>query len=154
MGANHGRRRIPRTTSKAASDKLRNPELATTNRGADRRTTEPHSAWWGDGAAAAVIGPVADGKGLLASTHRCDGTGDRALVLGAPGQRWWAGGELTTYAHDRTHTRAMMLGLLDRGRDVILDALDRASLTAREVGFFAAHQSTAWLARVTLKGGL
>jgi 3-oxoacyl-[acyl-carrier-protein] synthase-3 len=113
-------------------------------------TAEPHSAWWGDGAAAAVIGPVADGRGLLAASHRCDGTGDRALVLGVPGQRWWSGGgEVTTYAHDRTHTRAMMLGLLDRGRDVILDALGRAGLAASEVGFYAAHQSTAWLARVS-----
>jgi 3-oxoacyl-[acyl-carrier-protein] synthase-3 len=109
-------------------------------------TSEPHSAWWGDGAAAAVIGEVSADKGLRGSAHRCDGTGDRALVLGVPGKRWWENGEATTHAVDRAHTRAMMLGLLDRCRDVIHDALADAGLNPDDVEFYAAHQSTPWLA--------
>jgi 3-oxoacyl-[acyl-carrier-protein] synthase-3 len=92
---------------------------------------------------------VSAGKGLLAAAHRTDGRGDEALVLGVPGKRWWEHGEVTTYALSRDHTRAMMLSLVDRARDVIRDALAQAGLEPTEVGYYAAHQSTAWLARVT-----
>jgi hypothetical protein len=55
---------------------------------------EPHSAWFGDGAAAAVIGPVTPGRGLRAAAHNADGRGCAALVLGVPGKRWWRSDQL------------------------------------------------------------
>lgn len=110
---------------------------------------EPHSAWWGDGAAAAVFGPVSDGKGLLAAVHHTDGTGCEALVLGAPGHRWWEEREITTYSVDRVATRAMLLTIVDRSRAAIHAALDQAGVGTAEVGYYAAHQGTPWLTRVT-----
>lgn len=110
---------------------------------------EPHSAWWGDGAAAAVFGAVSSGRGLLAASHHADGTGSEALVLGVPGKRWWDEGAITTHAVDPTHTRSMFLGMGDRARDAIHASLTEASLAPHDVDFYAAHQATPWLARVT-----
>lgn len=111
--------------------------------------TEPHSAWWGDGAAAAIFGPVAAGKGLIAAAHHVDGSGCDALVLGVPGHRWWTAGEITTYSIDRAATRAMLLTITDRSRQALHTALAEAQLRPEDVGFYAAHQGTAWLAQVT-----
>jgi 3-oxoacyl-[acyl-carrier-protein] synthase-3 len=109
---------------------------------------EPHSAWWGDGAAAAVIGRVSDGKGLLSSVHNTDGTGCNALVLGTgPGKRWWDDGAITTHSLDREATKTMLFGMVDRGGVAIRRALGEAGLTTQDVGFYASHQSTAWLTR-------
>jgi 3-oxoacyl-[acyl-carrier-protein] synthase III len=111
---------------------------------------EPHSAWWGDGAAAAVIGPVSEGKGLLAAVHNTDGTRCDALVLGvAPGQAWWEDGAITTHAINRESTRGMLFGMVDRGGAAIRDAVDQCGLTADAVDFYASHQSTPWLTRET-----
>jgi 3-oxoacyl-[acyl-carrier-protein] synthase-3 len=110
---------------------------------------EPDSAWWGDGAAAAVFGPVAEGRGLLAATHNVNGTNCEALVLGVPDKRWWEDGAITTYPADRTHTREMMLGLVDRSREAISQVLRDAGLSPGDVDFYAAHQGTPWLANVT-----
>ncbi len=110
---------------------------------------EPHSAWWGDGAAAVIFGSVTTGRGLLAASHHADGRGCEALVLGVPGSAWWDDGAITTHAVDRTHTRAMLLGLVDRARASIHEVLEQAGLTPSDVDFYASHQGTAWLADVT-----
>lgn len=110
---------------------------------------EPHSAWWGDGAAAAVFGAVSPGRGLLAATHHADGAAAEALLLGVPGKRWWEEGAITTYAGDAAQIRSMFLSMGDRSRDAIHASLEEASLTPHDVDFYAAHQATPWLARVT-----
>lgn len=109
---------------------------------------EPHSAWWGDGAAAAVIGRVSDGKGLLASVHNANGARCNALVLGTgPTKRWWDDGSITTHSLDREATKDMLFGMVDRGGTAIRTALNEAGLGPQDVGFYASHQSTAWLTR-------
>jgi len=110
---------------------------------------EPHSAWWGDGAAAAVFGAVADGKGVLAAVHQTDGSVCDALTLGVPGKHWWDEGAITTHAVNRDSTRAMLLGMVDRGRGAIATALTEAGLGPTDVDFYASHQSTPWLTRAT-----
>jgi 3-oxoacyl-[acyl-carrier-protein] synthase-3 len=110
---------------------------------------EPDSAWWGDGAAAAVFGPVSEGRGLLAACHNVDGTNCKALVLGVPNKRWWQDGAITVHQVDRAHTRSMLLNIVDRGRDAIGQALAAAGLSAGDVDFYAAHQGTAWFGEAT-----
>jgi 3-oxoacyl-[acyl-carrier-protein] synthase-3 len=110
---------------------------------------EPDSAWWGDGAVAAVFGPVSAERGLLAAAHNTDGTNCRALVLGGPDKRWWQGSSITVHPVDRVHTRSMLLSLVDRAGDAIAQTLKDAGLAPRDVDFYAAHQGTAWLADVT-----
>ena len=89
---------------------------------------EPHSAWWGDGAAAAVFGQVADGKGLRAAVHNSDGASCEALVLGVPGKRWYDDGAITTHSVDREHTRTMLMTLVDRAQTAIGDAIQLAGI--------------------------
>ncbi|NVB81920.1 MAG: hypothetical protein HOV81_26300 [Kofleriaceae bacterium] len=114
--------------------------------------SEPHSAWWGDGAAAAVFGPVSDGKGLLASVHNADGNQCDALVLGVgPEKKWWEEGAITTHSINREATRNMLFGMVDRGGVAIRDALAEAKLTTSDVSFLATHQSTPWLTRTAAK---
>lgn len=110
--------------------------------------SEPHSAWWGDGAAAAVLGPVSADKGLLASVHNADGNQCDALVLGTtPDKHWWDDGSITTHSLNREATRNMLFGMVDRGAAAIGEALSDAGLTTADVDFYASHQSTAWLTR-------
>ena len=110
--------------------------------------TEPHSAWWGDGAAAAVFGPVADGRGILGAVHHTDGKQCDALALGVPGKQYWfEEGAVTTHSINRESTRNMLFGMVDRGALAIATALTQAGLDASAVDFFASHQSTPWLAR-------
>lgn len=113
------------------------------------RKEEPESAWLGDGASAAVIGPVSSGKGVLASVHQANGNACNALVIGVPGRRWWDEGKSTLYALDRQHTRAMLLNIVDRAGDAIAAVLAGAGLGPADVDFYAAHQGTAWLTKAT-----
>jgi 3-oxoacyl-[acyl-carrier-protein] synthase-3 len=114
-------------------------------------TSEPHSAWFGDGAAAAVIGPVADGKGLLSAVHNAAGDRCDALVIGpGSGTRYWeTTNPLTVHSVDREATRNMLMGMVDRGGAAVTEALERASVAKSEVDFYATHQSTAWLTRAS-----
>ena len=108
---------------------------------------EPHSAWWGDGAAAAVIGPVSEGKGLLAAVHNAAGDRCDALTLGVPGKRWYDDGPVTTWSPNRESTRNMLFGMVDRGGQAIAEAMAQANVTRDQVDFYASHQSTPWLTR-------
>lgn len=110
---------------------------------------EPHSAWWGDGAAAAVIGRVREGRGILSAVHNADGTNCNALVLGVPGRRWFELGEITTHSLDREHTRHMIRTLIERAGSTVTDALAKAEVDRQRVDFYAPHQCTAWFAHAT-----
>ncbi|HEX8790902.1 MAG TPA: 3-oxoacyl-[acyl-carrier-protein] synthase III C-terminal domain-containing protein [Polyangiaceae bacterium] len=113
------------------------------------RMEEPESAWMGDGASAAVIGPVADGRGLLAASHRTDGSSCEAVVFGVPGKRWWEDGRIQLWAPNRAHTRKMFMTLVDRAADTLASTLAAAGKTAVDVDFYASHQGTAWFTRAT-----
>jgi 3-oxoacyl-[acyl-carrier-protein] synthase-3 len=116
------------------------------------RATEedkPYSASFGDGATAVVVGPSRRGRGLLAQAHRVDGSQHRALVCTVPGKRWWEEGRIVAHPLEKSTARMMFLKLADRGRDVVLDALNRAGFGPEDVQFYAAHQATIWFRRVT-----
>jgi 3-oxoacyl-[acyl-carrier-protein] synthase-3 len=113
------------------------------------RPQDQHSAWFGDGATAVVIGPVGKGKGLLASCHRTDGTLHEALVTGCPGHRWFEGAAPTLYVKDHAAAREMLLKVADMGKEVVHAALADCGHPPEEVTFYASHQATAWFRRVT-----
>ncbi|HEY4181178.1 MAG TPA: 3-oxoacyl-[acyl-carrier-protein] synthase III C-terminal domain-containing protein [Kofleriaceae bacterium] len=114
-------------------------------------SAEPDSAWWGDGAAAVVFGPVSEGRGILSAIHHTDGTASNALVIGIPGKHWWDQGQNTLHSADRSHTRTMLMGLADRARDAIHASISAAGLQPTDIDFYASHQGTVWLADVTKK---
>jgi 3-oxoacyl-[acyl-carrier-protein] synthase-3 len=113
-------------------------------------SSEPHSAWFGDGASAAVLGPVSKGKGLLASVHNANGERCDALVIGSgKGTNYWGEGPLTVHSVNRDATRNMLMGMVDRGGAAVTAALAKSNVSASEVDFYATHQSTAWLTRAS-----
>lgn len=115
------------------------------------RPSEPDSAWWGDGAAAVVLGPVSEGRGVRSMVHNTDGSGSEAIAVGVPGKRWFDDGKTTLYCPNREHTRAMLVDLADHARDAIHDAIAAAGATREQVDFYASHQGTAWLTEVTAR---
>ncbi len=112
------------------------------------KAEDEHSAWFGDGATAQVVGTVSPGKGLLGRAHRTDGTFHSALVTGHPGKRWWDGIPFV-YNPDRALARKMLVSISDLAKEVIGGALADAGLRAEDVDFYATHQSTHWFRKAT-----
>lgn len=110
---------------------------------------EPHSAWWGDGATAVVVGPVSKGKGLIAAAHRSDGTLHKALLCGVPGGRWFDASRAVAYSEDTRAARVTFLTVADRARQILGEALAQAGLSPGDVDFYASHQATRWMPKVT-----
>lgn len=107
------------------------------------------SAVFGDGATAVVVGPVGDGAGLLGESHRASGRNHDAVVTGVPGKRWHDEGRAMFYAANLERAREMITAVADRSREVVLEALQAAGRTVDDVDFYAPHQGTGWLRRVT-----
>lgn len=113
------------------------------------RPEDAHSAWFGDAATAAVVGPVSAGRGLRGQAHRTDGALYRALVNGCPGGQWYNGERPHLYNEDRPAARQMLLRLADMARDSIEAALAEAGCTPDAVDYYASHQATRWLRPLT-----
>ncbi len=115
------------------------------------RPEDPHSAWMGDAATAVVVGPVSEGRGILGTSHKTDGSFHDALIVGSPGKLWYqAKGEpLYLYTPDRDAARRMLMAIADLAKDGVEDALKDAGLRHDDVDFYATHQSTRWFRQVT-----
>ncbi|HSR95712.1 MAG TPA: 3-oxoacyl-[acyl-carrier-protein] synthase III C-terminal domain-containing protein [Kofleriaceae bacterium] len=109
---------------------------------------DPQSPLFGDGAAAVVVGPVPRG-GLLATVHRTDGTHPRALIACVRDGRWYDGDRIVLHRGDLSAARQVFLETADRAIEVVGAALDKAGHAPADVEFFAVHQGTPWLRRVT-----
>lgn len=106
-------------------------------------------AWMGDGATAVVLGPVSEGRGILSYAHGTEGEGHRAMVFGIPGKRWYDEGRVVCYSADKAMAQAIILGSVDRCKEVITEALNKVGLQPADVDFYAGHQGGPWLRRVT-----
>ena len=120
------------------------------------RTVSPQSSnfqSFGDGAAAAIIGPVSDGYGLLGSHLRTDGSFRDGIVLapsrnGAAARDWWHPCDgppvLATFAPDL----AKLAGVQgpEFCRQTCLAALAASGLSTTDVDLFVCNQSMEWFA--------
>jgi 3-oxoacyl-[acyl-carrier-protein] synthase-3 len=106
-------------------------------------------AWMGDAASAVVLGAVSGGRGILSYTHGTEGAGYRAMVFGVPGKRWYDEGRTICYSEDKAMAQAIIVGAVDRCKEVVTDALAQIDLTPADVDFYAGHQGGPWLRRVT-----
>jgi 3-oxoacyl-[acyl-carrier-protein] synthase-3 len=109
---------------------------------------EPHDSWLGDAGTAVVLGPVAEGKGVLGWSHHTDGTLYKALVCGIPGKRWFDEGAVIAYSEDHAQNLNMVTKIVDRAQQVVGESLTAAGLDHAQVDFFACHQAFLWLRRV------
>lgn len=106
-------------------------------------------AWMGDAATAVVLGPVSGNRGILSHAHGTEGNGHRAMVFGVPGKRWYDDGPVVCYSADKPMAQAIILGSVDRCKEVVTEALEKVGLTPGDVDFYAGHQGGPWLRRVT-----
>lgn len=109
---------------------------------------DPLSPMFGDGAAAVIAGRTTEG-GVLATVHRTDGSYPRALIASVPGGRWYDGGRIVLHSADPAAARQIFLETVDRGAEVVTAALRDARAAPAEVDFFAVHQGTPWLCKLT-----
>lgn len=114
------------------------------------RPEDQHSAWFGDGATAVVVGSVAPGRGILGRSHRTDGSYYHGLLGGVPGKRWHTATErIVLYVDDKKLARKMLLNVCDLARQSVTEALAEAGRAPEEVDFYATHQSSRWYAQAT-----
>ncbi len=113
------------------------------------RREDHWSAWWGDGATAQVVGPVAAERGLQASAAFASGENFAAMVIGQPGRRWFDDGRCFVYGADRGAVRRMVADMPRKARTTIGEALAGAGWRADEVDFYAAHQPATWFRTLT-----
>lgn len=106
---------------------------------------DPQSAWFGDGAAAVVMGAVREGYGVLGRASRTDSSLHRAVVTGVPDKRWYDEGRSLFYAKDRASAFRIMAGVADMGREVIEAAIQNAAVPKEAIRFFACHQISPWM---------
>lgn len=111
---------------------------------------QAHSSWFGDACAAQIVGGVAEGHGILATSHRTVGDLHRTIVAGVPERCWYQdGGKLQIYSADHEGARRMFLELPDYAADVTSEVLANAGYSAADVDFYAPHQATRWMLKVT-----
>jgi len=110
---------------------------------------QPASALFGDGATAVIVGPVADGYGIVGRAHYSDGAYFRGVVSGVPGRRWYDEGRVVMYVEDARLARETFLFIGDRSREAIHAALADAGVQPEQVAFYACHQATRWIRKFT-----
>ncbi len=109
---------------------------------------DPISPLFGDGATAAVVGRVSEGRGLLGAVHHCDGRFPNTLVASVRGGTWSDPGRAVIHVADAAQMREVFLSTADVCKESIEGALASSGLTTTDIGFFAMHQGTPWLLRV------
>jgi 3-oxoacyl-[acyl-carrier-protein] synthase III len=113
------------------------------------RQEDAHSAWFGDGATAVILGP-ADKGGILGAADFTDGQFYKSLVVGCPGKRWYqADTPVYGYTEDPGAGRRMFMLLPMQAKTALTRAFEKAGVTPDQVDFFASHQGTPWLRKVS-----
>jgi 3-oxoacyl-[acyl-carrier-protein] synthase-3 len=112
------------------------------------RQEDPKSAWFGDGATAVVVGPVAEEYGVRGWAHETWSHLVHGIVCGVPGKRWYDGAPYA-YIEEQSVAREMLVGHFHESRRLIHTALERGGLTPEAVDFYACHQGFAWLREAT-----
>ena len=98
---------------------------------------------FGDGAAAAVVGPCAPGEGILATSMGSDGTGVEQIIMPAGGTKMPVTAEVIEKKLNCIHMKGaevFKFAVKIMG-DACVDALNRAGLTSADVDLFIPHQA-------------
>ncbi|MFD3330860.1 3-oxoacyl-ACP synthase III family protein [Streptomyces sp. NPDC058701] len=103
----------------------------------------------GDGAAAAVLGPVSAERGILGAAHFCDGSVSPTAVCDPIDSPWYSARRNVFHVVDSKQGRKMLLSVADISNRAINEALRKAGLTAPDIDFYASHQGAKWMRRIT-----
>jgi 3-oxoacyl-[acyl-carrier-protein] synthase-3 len=98
---------------------------------------------FGDGAAAAVVGPCAPDEGILATSMGADGTGLEQIILPAGGTKMPVTPEVIEKKLNCIHMRGaeVFKFAVKIMVDACVDALQKANLTPQDVDLFIPHQA-------------
>ena len=109
---------------------------------------DPLSVIFGDGATAAIIGPVANGFGILAVSHRTDGAQANTMIASVPGGTWYDAGRAYLHITDRAAMKDILYRTIERAEEVVAAVLSRSGVRAEDVAVFAMYQGVSWLQRM------
>jgi len=107
---------------------------------------DPASVGFGDGAAAAVIGPTRDGTGFIAHAGGTDGSKYEGVSC-APKSAgpWYAGaGPLLLYGRDVELGRSVVMNTTHYAELAVSAVLERAQLERQRITHFYCHQASSW----------
>ncbi len=112
--------------------------------------TSPISVNCGDGAAAAVLGPVSAGHGILGYFGKNDNVCHEAAITAPYSLESWLDSNDPIYIHtpDLDVARHVVVASGDYCRTAVNTALERAGLKASDVSCFFAHQPSIWFNEV------
>jgi 3-oxoacyl-[acyl-carrier-protein] synthase III len=110
---------------------------------------DPVSVALGDAATAVVVGEVDDEHGIIAHVSRTDGRCPNSLIASVRDRRWYDEGRNILYVHDAAGEHQLFLETVDRGIEVIGAVLEATGTRPQDIDFFAVHQGTPWLRRLT-----
>ncbi len=110
---------------------------------------EPVSPWFGDGSTAVVVGKVSEGRGILASAQRTEGSLYYGIVASVPQKAWYEEGRVLMYSADQAAAWRTFCEIADRGKEVCGHVLREAGHRPEDVNFFGVHQGTPWARTVT-----
>ncbi|MBX7098334.1 MAG: hypothetical protein K1X89_11525 [Myxococcaceae bacterium] len=107
---------------------------------------DPASVNFGDGAGAVVMGPVAEGYGIVETAFRTYGELNEAICLGpvddAP---WYEGGSrLLVHSRKMAQGRKIVMKTAEYAVEAIGAVLDRARLTPSAITHYYSHQPVSW----------
>ncbi len=108
---------------------------------------DPGCVLVGDGAAAAVVGPVASERGVIASAHFTDGRYPRSLIAGVPGGRWFEG-RSRMHIGDRDQMYEVFVRTADVCKQGVDAVLDKTETSQSDIDFLCVYQGTPWLGEV------
>ncbi|MCE9576458.1 MAG: hypothetical protein K8W52_25135 [Deltaproteobacteria bacterium] len=107
------------------------------------------SPMFGDGATALVVGKVAPGRGVQGAVHYAQTAHPFQLVASPPGKPWYADGKALLHSLDLPGARRVFLAVADEAREAVGDLLAQTGERADAIDFFASHQGTPWLRRLS-----
>ena len=110
---------------------------------------DQQSPWFGDGAAAVVLGAARKGGRIAGRSTITDSRLREAVIIGVQGAKWYEGaGRPRLMAKHHAAAYQILLGFADYGKRVVDAALVDAGLPKKDVTFFACHQAQLWQRRV------
>jgi 3-oxoacyl-[acyl-carrier-protein] synthase-3 len=103
------------------------------------------SPLFGDGATAAIVGPVSAGRGIRAAVHRIDSRYPDTLAATMRCDAAWDRPRAMLDVGDAEQMGTVFLLSADLWKETVDAALSSADLVANDLDFFAIHQGAAWM---------
>lgn len=113
------------------------------------RPEDQFSPWFGNAATTMLVGPCSASSGVVQMEHHVDGSFYKTMLVGNPDGHWTKGHSQRVYVDDFEVSRRLAMSLPGFGAKVMTSVLSRANVLSTDLEFFATHQGTAWIRKVS-----